>query len=73
MLFEQRCNSEVMNLLFSYSGIEDKVAVSKGFTFLGAGHDEHGNEVHVFQMTALLIPECSAGVTQPEITYHIKD
>ena len=39
-----------MNLLLSYTVKEDKLAISKGYIFLGAGTDEVGEEVHVFQI-----------------------
>lgn len=42
-----------MNLLFSYSVIEDNSAIALGYKFLGAGRDIGGYETHVFQIESL--------------------
>jgi len=51
--FEQRRQQETMNLLFSYTVQEDHTASLHGYKFLGAGYDDKGNEVHVFELKQL--------------------
>jgi len=51
--FEERIHQDVMNLLFSYSVKDDFEAEKRGYKFYGAGYDNEGNEVHVFELKEL--------------------
>lgn len=51
--FEPLDAAPAANLLFSYSLAEDGAAIALGHTFLGAGFDGRGVEVHVFQRLTL--------------------
>lgn len=42
-----------MNLFISYSMKDDTNATDRGYKFLGAGRDQNGNEVHVFEAMSL--------------------
>lgn len=51
--FEARRQQETVNILFSYTVQEDHMAALHGYKFLGAGYDDNGNEVHVFELKQL--------------------
>jgi hypothetical protein len=53
--FNERCNCDPFNLVFSYSATEDHKAVTLGYDFLGGAIDQNGKEVHVFQMKKLTL------------------
>ena len=46
---QERVKNETYNLVFSYGVQDDNELDALGFKFLGAGQDELGVEVHVFQ------------------------
>jgi hypothetical protein len=48
-----------MNLIFSYSVNEDNHYSKQGHRFLGAGVNQKGEEVHVFEEVPLLLKDLS--------------
>lgn len=55
-----------MNLAFSYNPQTDYELAEKGFKFLGAGNDDKGHEVHVFELMTI-----EALQSDPDASYKV--